>query len=122
MLAHRRDNAASQLASEMLQEGERGLTSVAACMPNLTIAAGFWHSCEEPLRVHPCVFLLDREKKTVADPFRVGSGNITYYVAGTLEDTPGRKSLMLRLQDTARDLSDQGFAVEPISPFLRYFL
>lgn len=130
MLAYKKNAAASQLAREMLQEGERGLTSVAACLPNLVIAAGFWHSYTEPLRVHPCVFLLDRDGKTVADPFRVNEDNITYYVAGALgsggpalrplvQEAPTPQVLLQQLHDVATILDSQGFTIEPINPVLR---
>lgn len=133
MLAYRKNTAASQLAQEMLREGERGLISVTACLPNLTIAAGYWHSYMEPLRVHPCVFLLDREEKTVADPFRVNDDNITYYVAGTLDnggpapnfpvgETHTPQALLKQLHDVAAILDSQGFTVEPISPTLCRFV
>ena len=88
MLAYRKSAAASQLAQEMLQEGERGLTSVAACLPNLVIAAGYWHSYAGPLRVHPCVFLLDREEKIVADPFRVNDDTILLCRRGAWQWSP----------------------------------
>ena len=133
MLAYKKNAAASQLAREMLQEGERGLTSVTACLPNLVIAAGYWHSYMEPLRVHPCVFLLDREEKTVADPFRANEDNITYYVAGALgsgglalhslvQGAPTPQALLQQLHDVADILDFQGFTVEPISPSLCRFI
>ena len=133
MLDYRKSAAASQLAQEMLQEGERGLTSVAACLPNLVIAAGYWHSYAEPLRVHPCVFLLDREEKIVADPFRVNDDNITYYVAGVLgngapalhfpvQEVPTPQDLLQQLHDVADILDSQGFTVEPVRPTLHRFI
>ena len=109
MLAYRKSAAASQLAQEMLQEGERGLTSVAACLPNLVIAAGYWHSYAEPLRVHPCVFLLDREEKIVADPFPV-------------QEVPTPQDLLQQLHDVADILDSQGFTVEPVRPTLHRFI
>ena len=69
MLTYSKDEIASQLAWELMQQGTRGLTSVAVCLPELTIAGGFYHLWDNPLLVIPHLFLLNEETKQVADPF-----------------------------------------------------
>ena len=122
MLTYSKDEIASQLAWELIPQGTRGLTSVAVCLPELTIAGGFYHLWDNPLLVIPHLFLLNEETKQVADPLRADSEEVTtYYVAGTLgngkrpgcEDKSDLQRLLWDISDMEKELKSQGFTVKP---------
>lgn len=122
MIAYHKDNKLSQMAREILQETERGMTAVAAAFPGLQVAGGYFHYTFEPLVLNPLIFLLDEKGQHVVDAL---NGNdcdiISYYVAGTL-GKGGAEELMNSIQAAGKRLSQEGFRITNIPKNLHLLL
>ena len=113
MLAYHRNDKLSHVARELFQESTSGLAPVAAALPSLAIAGGYFHYSQEPLVLIPHVFFLDEEAKCVVDAL---NGNderiISYYVAATL-DEGGTEALADSIRATGEKLEREGFHILP---------
>lgn len=113
MLAYHRNDKLSHVAQELFQESTRGLTPVAAALPDLAIAGGYFHYTSEPLVLIPHLFLLDEAEKCVVDVLNGDDGRIiSYYVASTL-DEGGVDALMNSIRATGEKLEREGFRILP---------
>lgn len=113
MLAYHRNDKLSHVARELFQESTSGLAPVAAALPDLAIAGGYFHYTSEPLVLIPHLFLLDEAEKRVVDVLNGDDGRIiSYYVAGTL-DEGGVDALMNSIRATGEKLKREGFRILP---------
>lgn len=121
MIRYYKNSERSNIAAGLLADGTRGLSSVTAALPELSIAGDYFCHRDNPLTIVPSYFLLDERERAVIGPLFPDTC-VTYFVAATLAGARSKNGLCRKIAEVGNDLVTEGFFVNPEAPDLRLVL